>query len=201
MQAGRLPLVPKTAITATMSAIPLNIPNILTIGRIIMLVPMMALFFLPFEWAAWTVLGLYALGAITDWLDGWIARKFNQGSEFGRFLDPISDKIFVVTILLMLVAVDRISGLLVLGVAIIIVREFMVSGLREFLGPKDIKMPVTKLAKWKTTIQMIATGILIVGPYIGMFKWLGDLGLAAAAAITAYTGWLYLKSALPYMKE
>ncbi|QQG35912.1 MAG: CDP-diacylglycerol--glycerol-3-phosphate 3-phosphatidyltransferase [Micavibrio aeruginosavorus] len=184
-----------------MSAIPLNIPNILTIGRILMLVPMMILFFLPFAWAAWTVLFLYTLGAVTDWLDGWIARKFDQGSEFGRFLDPISDKIFVVTILLMLVAVDRISGILVVGVAIIIVREFIVSGLREFLGPKDVKMPVTVLAKWKTTIQMVATGILIVGPYIGPAKFFGDIGLAGAAAITAYTGWLYLKSALPHMKE
>lgn len=184
-----------------MTAIPMNIPNILTIGRMLMLVPMMALFFLPFEWAAWTVLGLYVIGAVTDWLDGWVARKYQQTSEFGRFLDPISDKIFVITILLMLVAVDRISGILVMGVAIIIVREFIVSGLREFLGPKNVVMPVTKLAKWKTTIQMIATGILIVGPFIGPAKLLGDLGLAAAAVITAYTGWLYIKSALPYLKE
>ena len=179
----------------------MNIPNILTIGRMLMLVPMMALFFLPFEWAAWAVLCLYVIGAVTDWLDGWVARKYQQTSEFGRFLDPISDKIFVITILLMLVAVDRISGILVMGVAVIIVREFIVSGLREFLGPKNVVMPVTKLAKWKTTIQMIATGILIVGPFIGPAKLLGDLGLAAAAVITAYTGWLYIKSAMPYLKE
>ncbi len=183
------------------SPIPLNLPNILTIGRILMLVPMILLFFVPLEWAAWTVLLLYIVGAVTDWLDGWVARKFNQHSEFGRFLDPISDKIFVITILLMLVAVDRIAGLMVVGVVVIIVREFIVAGLREFLGPKDVKMPVIKLAKWKTAVQMIATGILIVGPYIGPLKLLGDAGLLAAAFITAWTGWLYVKNALPYMKD
>ena len=91
-----------------------TIPNILTVARLALLPVMIALFFLPFSWAAWTCLGLYALGSISDFLDGWIARRYNQHSEFGAMMDPISDKIFVVTIMLMLVAVGRIDGLMVL---------------------------------------------------------------------------------------
>ena len=102
---------------------------------------------------------LYIIGAATDWLDGWVARRYNQISEFGKFMDPISDKIFVVTVLMMLVATHRIEHFLVLAVIIILIREFLVSGIREFLGPKGISLPVTPLAKWKTAAQMTATGL------------------------------------------
>ena len=177
-----------------------NIANILSLARLALLPFIIVLFFLPFEWAAWACLALYTVGALTDFVDGWAARKFNQVTEFGKFIDPISDKIFVVTILMMLIAVDRITGVFVLAVIIILTREFLVAGLREFLGPKDVKLPVIKLAKWKTAIQMVATGLLIIGPFNAHADLLGLAGLCIAAAITAYTGWIYLKTALRHIQ-
>ncbi len=180
-----------------------NLPNALTLLRLALLPLMVVLFYLPFESAAWWCLGLYIVGAATDLLDGWFARKYNQISEFGTFLDPISDKIFVVTTLLMLVAVDRIEHFWVMNVAIIIIREFMVSGIREYLGPRHIKLPVTPLAKWKTAVQMFATGILIVGPFIlgGYGQMLGQLMLTGASVLTIVTGWIYLKAGLDHMRK
>jgi cardiolipin synthase len=178
-----------------------NLANTLTLLRLALLPLMVALFYIPFEWAAWTCLVLYAIGAMTDLLDGWIARKYNQITEFGTFLDPISDKIFVVTTLLMLVAVDRIEHLWVMNVVIIIIREFVVSGMREYLGPKEIKLPVTNLAKWKTALQMLATGILIVGSYVWGGQMIGQLLLTGASALTVVTGWVYLKAGLDHMRK
>lgn len=172
-----------------------NIANMLTMARILLLPVIILLLFVHANWASWSVLVLYILGALTDWLDGWVARKYNQVSAFGTFLDPISDKIFVVTILLMLIATDRIEDLMVLPVIIILVREFVVAGIREFLGPKGIKLPVTNLAKWKTAIQMVATGMLILEPVSSIIAFSGNLLLCAAAILTAVTGWGYVKAA------
>ncbi len=177
----------------------MNLANILTVTRLALLPFIIILFFMPWNWAAWTCLALYIIGAVTDFLDGWVARKYDQITPFGTFLDPISDKIFVVTILLMLVAVDHIGGVFVLAVIIILMREFLVAGLREFLGPKGITLPVTKLAKWKTTVQMIATGLLILTPVSFTAEVLGLIGLTAAAGLTAMTGWKYVQSALPHI--
>lgn len=178
-----------------------TLPNILTLFRLALLPIIVLLFFIPAGWAAWTCLALYILGAFTDWLDGWIARKYNQASELGAMMDPIADKIFVVTIMLMLVATGRIEGIWVLLIVIILIREFTVSGLREYLGPKGIKVPVTKLAKWKTATQMIATGILIIAPYITGGGFIGLLCLLAATILTITTGWQYLKAGLEHIKE
>ena len=158
----------------------LNLPNILTLFRLALLPFIIILMFIPASWAASAALAFYIVGAVTDWLDGYLARKNNQITEFGTFLDPISDKIFVATIMLMLVATDRVDGAWVVLVIFILVREFTVSGLREFLGPKGIKVPVSALAKWKTAVQMIATGLLIIGPYIYGGILLGLFGLLAA---------------------
>ena len=106
-----------------------NLANILTLTRLALLPFIIVLFFLPFEWAAWLCLGLYVVGAVTDFLDGWVARTFNQISEFGKFMDPIADKIFVSTILLLLIGSDRIEGPYIVAVIIILAREFLVSGL------------------------------------------------------------------------
>jgi CDP-diacylglycerol--glycerol-3-phosphate 3-phosphatidyltransferase len=178
-----------------------NLANILTILRLLLLPFIIIFMFLPFEWAAWLSLILYIIGAVTDWLDGWVARKFNQITPFGRFLDPIADKVFVVTVLLMLVAVDRISGLMVLAVIVILVREFMVSGLREFLGPKNITVHVTPLAKWKTAVQMVATGCLIIGGTNALVDMIGEIGLCFAAAMTALTGWQYIKAGMKHIND
>jgi len=178
-----------------------NVANILTMTRLFILPLMILLFFIPAHWAAWSVLVFYIIGAATDWLDGWFARRYNQISDFGRFLDPIADKIFVVTVLLMLVATDRISSGWVLSVVVILAREFLVSGLREFLGPKGIVLPVTKLAKWKTAVQMIATGFLIIAPALGaLAHYIGLLGLCAAAILTVMTGWAYMKTGWAHIK-
>ena len=178
-----------------------NLANILTLGRLALLPLIVLLFFVPADWAAWSVLVLYIVGAVSDWLDGWVARAYNQTSDFGRFLDPIADKIFVVTVLLMLVATDRIEGVWVIAVIVILMREFLVAGLREFLGPKGIVLPVTTLAKWKTGLQMAATGFLIVAPALGaLAHWLGLLGLSAAAVLTAVTGWEYMKTGWAHIR-
>lgn len=178
-----------------------NLANILTITRLALLPFMILLFFIPADWAAWSVLALYTVGAVSDWLDGWVARRFSLTSEFGRFLDPIADKIFVVTILLMLVATDRINGIWVLAVIVILIREFLVAGLREFLGPKNIVLPVTGLAKWKTGVQMVATGFLIVAPALGAWThWFGLLGLTGAAVLTVITGWQYMKAGWAHVR-
>lgn len=180
----------------------MNLANILTLTRLALLPFIIILLYLPesWGWAAWTCLALYLIGAVTDFADGWVARKFDQVTEFGKFMDPVSDKIFVVTILLMLTAVGRIPDIFVLAVIIILIREFTISGLREFLGPKDVKLPVTQLAKWKTATQMVATGLLIISPVVPAYiDWTALLLLCAAAALTAVTGWDYVKAGLRHI--
>ena len=177
-----------------------TIPNILTIFRLLLLPPMVWLFFVPMEWAAWACLALYVIASITDFLDGWIARKYNLISDFGTMMDPISDKIFVVVTMLMLVAVGRVEDLMVIPILLIITREFAVSGVREFLGPKGVKMPVSKLAKWKTATQMIALGFLIIAPYSLESLMAGNLLLILATALTLVTGWAYVKTGLDHVK-
>ncbi|MBX2833776.1 MAG: CDP-diacylglycerol--glycerol-3-phosphate 3-phosphatidyltransferase [Micavibrio sp.] len=179
-----------------------TLPNILSVMRIGLLPFMIVLFMLStdWEWAAWACLVLYVIGALTDFLDGWIARRFNMVSEFGAFIDPLTDKIFVVTVMLMLVAIDRIENYWVLAVVIILVREFIVSGIREYLGPKGIKVPVTNLAKWKTTSQMAALGVLIIAPYIAFGFWIGHGLLIIASTLTVVTGWVYFKKGMETVK-
>lgn len=178
-----------------------TLPNILTVGRLGLLVVMIPFLYISAPWAAWFCFVLYVIGSITDWLDGWIAREYNQVSAFGTFLDPISDKIYVVTIMLLLVATDRIEGIAVLFVIVILVREFLVSGLREYLGPKGISVPVMDLAKWKTAAQMFATSFLIISPYVIGGKVVGALLLGMAAVLTAITGWRYLVAGWEVMEE
>jgi CDP-diacylglycerol--glycerol-3-phosphate 3-phosphatidyltransferase len=179
----------------------LNLANILTLGRLALLPFIVLLLFIPANWAASAALALYVVGAITDWLDGYIARKYNKVTEFGTFLDPISDKVFVSTIMIMLIATDRIEGVWVVLAILILTREFIVSGLREFLGPKEIKLAVSPVAKWKTTLQMLAIGLLIIGPFIFGGVIIGLLVLTLATITTLYTGWDYLKIGWEHMKE
>lgn len=180
-----------------------HLANILTITRLLLLPVIVALFYLEQSWgglASWLCFFVYIIAAITDWLDGYIARKMNQISEFGTFLDPISDKIFVAALLLMLVGFGRIEGLWIVLVIIIFAREFLVSGLREYLGPKNIKVPVTKLAKWKTTAQMLSTGFLIIGPYAPYAPEIGLALLLLATILTVVTGAGYMIAGLRHMR-
>lgn len=180
----------------------LNLPNILTIARILLLPFMFACFVLEAQFgavAAWWCFGLYVIAAVTDFFDGWVARKFNKVSAFGTFLDPISDKIFVACLLVLLVGFGRLEGLWMIPVLLILFREFMISGLREFLGPHDVKMPVTNLAKWKTTLQMLSLGFLILAPVLPYVQAIGQWSLLIAAVLTLITGWGYMKAGLGFM--
>lgn len=180
-----------------------NLPNILTFFRIAILPLIIGLFFVPTAWAAWTALGLYTIACITDFFDGYLARKMQTESALGKFLDPISDKIFIASLLIVLVGFDRIDGFWQLAAIVILARELIVSGLREFLGPMNIQLPVSKLAKWKTTVQMIALGFLVVGDYgdvvLPYTLEIGQWGLTLAAILTVITGWGYIKEGIKHI--
>lgn len=171
-----------------------KIPNILTLGRIIAIpVLILSLVFLDSPLANWVAFAFYATACVTDFFDGYLARVLDQQSAFGRFLDPIADKLLVASVLLVLMSVDHIGGLTVLPAAVILCREILVSGLREFLAGVRVSVPVTRLAKWKTTIQMLALGFLLVGPVGPDFGpvstiEIGIYGLWGAALLTLITG-------------
>ncbi len=180
-----------------------TLPNILTLSRIIAIPVIVALMFIAQSWAAWTALGIYTLACITDWLDGYLARLQNLESPIGKFLDPIADKLLVGALLLTMAGTaERLSFWGLPAAIIILMREILVSGLREYLAGLRIGVPVSRLAKWKTAVQMVALGILIVGPWgPGNWPWvsIGEVGLWIAALITVVTGWDYLKSGLRHM--
>ena len=180
-----------------------NLPNILTLSRIVA-IPIVCLLLLVEPWGGWMSLGVYTYACITDFLDGYLARTWQQQSSFGRFLDPIADKLLVASVLLMLVGIDRVSGINIFAAAVILCREILVSGLREHLAELQVSVPVTRLAKWKTTIQMVAMGFLLVGdagPTLGPVTTtaVGITGVWAAAVLTLVTGYDYLRAGLGHM--
>lgn len=179
-----------------------SLPNLLTLSRIAVIPLVVGLFYIPEAWAAYTACGLYAAACITDWFDGYLARAWAQESVIGKFLDPIADKLLVAATLIMLTGFHRLNGLSILPAVTILLREVLVSGLREYLAGLHVGVPVTWLAKWKTTIQMIALGFLIVGDY-GPAELpvtiIGTVGLWIAAALTFYTGWDYMRAGLTHM--
>lgn len=177
-----------------------DLPNLLTLSRIIIIPVLIGLFYLEGDVWRWVSVVLFSSAGITDYFDGYLARRWSQISAFGRFLDPIADKLLVAAVILMLVAVDRITGWVVLPALVILCREMLVSGLREFLAQVNVGVPVSRLAKWKTALQLVALGILIVGDAAGAWtQWVGELGLWIAAAITIVTGYDYLSAGLKYM--
>ncbi|MGB0631457.1 MAG: CDP-diacylglycerol--glycerol-3-phosphate 3-phosphatidyltransferase [Alphaproteobacteria bacterium] len=184
----------------------LTLPNILTLSRVAVIPVFVGLFFLESATGQWIACGLFALAAITDFFDGYVARSRGQMSAFGTFLDPVADKLLVASALLMMVAFNQISGLAVIPAVIILCREILVSGLREYLAGFAVSLPVSRLAKWKTTVQMVAIGFLIVGnaahpavPETFPVRLIGEVGLWAAALITLITGFDYLRTGLRHM--
>jgi cardiolipin synthase (CMP-forming) len=135
---------------------------------------------------------LYVIAAITDYLDGWWARTYNQGSDFGRMLDPIVDKVLIAALFIVLAANQTIHGMWLACPIIILAREFLVAGLREYLGPRGITVPVTTLAKWKTTAQMAAIGLLIL-PF-DLTYLVGMILLVGATFLTVITGAQYFRA-------
>ena len=176
-----------------------SLPNILTYARVIA-VPLVAGFlFWPREpWARWTALAIFSAAAITDFFDGYIARAWSQQSSLGRMLDPIADKLLVSAVILMLAANQTISGLTLWAAIVILCREILVSGLREYLASLRVPIPVTAVAKWKTAAQMVALGVLIAGPAADSLApgsvATGIVLLWIAAILTLYTGWDYMKA-------
>lgn len=179
-----------------------NLPNLLTISRIAVIPVLVGLFYVGGDVARWISCVLFSAAAVTDYLDGYVARSRAQVSAFGRFLDPIADKLLVSAVILMLVAFDRIAGLVVLPALIILCREILVSGLREFLAGLNVGLPVSRLSKWKTMLQMVALGFLIVGdagPAAVPVTLIGEAGLWVAALLTIVTGYDYLHAGLRHM--
>lgn len=176
------------------------LPNLLTLARIVLIAPVVWLLFYWQDWTRWLALLLFVGASVTDWLDGKLARQQGLVSPLGRFLDPIADKLLVAAVLVMLAAAGQLRGLEVVAVILILSREILVSGLREYLGPYNVTVPVTQLAKWKTTVQMAALALLIIAPALGRF-WHGlGVGLLwLAVALTLITGWGYLRVGLRHM--
>ena len=186
----------------------INIPNILTLGRI-WAIPLIVLtmYFIKSgstivsNVMAWVSVVLFTLAGLTDYFDGYFARHLGQGSRFGRILDPIADKLLVGSVLLMLVFTDRIEGLMVIPALIILCREFLVSGLREFLAEIKVGLPVTRLAKWKTGFQMVALPVLMVSGTCAFLWWVGQILLCFAALMTVITGYDYWRSGSKYIND
>lgn len=181
-----------------------TLPNLLTVLRIVAIVPIVALFYIGDSWGAWAAFGLFAAAGITDWFDGYLARATGQVSKLGRFLDPIADKLLVAAVILMLVATGGLSGLAVLPGLVILIREITVSGLREYLAEVQVSVPVSNLAKWKTAIQMVSLGILILGDAVPASipaVMIGEALIWIAAGLTLVTGFDYLRAGLKHMTD
>ena len=181
-----------------------NLPNMLTYGRLAAVPLVVAFLFWPTDfWARWTALAIYTAAAITDFFDGYLARAWSQQSSLGRMLDPIADKLLVAAVLLALTADRTVAGLTLWAAIVILCREILVSGLREYLAELRVPVPVTAVAKWKTTVQMIALGFLIAGPageaiMPGTIV-IGEVLLWIAAILTFYTGWDYMKASYDHV--
>jgi cardiolipin synthase (CMP-forming) len=185
----------------------LSLANLLTLSRILAVPFLVGLLWSP-EWEAGWLLGfgLYCLMGITDYFDGYVARAQGAVSKLGIFLDPIADKIMVAAVILMLVGTRHdaasITGIHTVAALIILIREIAVSGLREFLAGSQISVPVSQLAQWKTTFQIVALGALILAGGLPAMLWIktvGIISLWAAAALTLVTGWDYLRVGIKHM--
>ena len=186
----------------------LSLPNLLTLSRIVA-VPLLVAFLWWPSWQAGFAIAfcLYCLMGITDYFDGYLARAQGTVSKLGVFLDPIADKIMVAAVILMLVGtrhddVAVITGMHIIAALVILLREIAVSGLREFLAGLQVSLPVSRLAKWKTTLQLVSLGGLILSGAVPAAVWVHQVGLASlwgAAALTIVTGWDYLRVGLRHM--
>ncbi len=188
----------------------LNLPNILTYARIVA-VPLVVLCFYfegrlqSSDLARWSALAIFTAASITDYFDGYLARAWQQQSNIGRMLDPIADKLLVSTCLLLLAAdTDRtIAGWTLWAAIIILCREILVSGLREYLAELKVSVPVTQLAKWKTTMQLVAIGFLLAGPagdkILPHTTQIGIILLWVSAIVTLYTGYDYFRAGLKHV--
>ena len=198
--------------TARQPTLLYSVPNILTYARILAVPLVVLCFYLEgslqtqersSDWVRWTALGIFVAASVTDFFDGYLARAWDQSSSIGRMLDPIADKLLVSACLLVLAADGTIAGWSTWAAVIILSREILVSGLREYLAELKVSVPVTKLAKWKTTAQMVAIGFLLAGPageaLLPMSRYIGLTLLWIAAILTMYTGYDYFRAGLKHV--
>ena len=187
----------------------LTLPNLLTLSRILAVPILVFLLWRPTPIDYGITFILYCLVGVTDYFDGYLARAQGQISRLGQFLDPIADKIMVAAVIVMLIASRKMSGepvingLHIIPALVILLREIIVSGLREFLAPLNVSVPVSALAKWKTTLQLVALGALILGGTFPYELWIHQVGLTclwAAAVLTMVTGYDYLRIGLKHME-
>ncbi|MCV0397752.1 MAG: CDP-diacylglycerol--glycerol-3-phosphate 3-phosphatidyltransferase [Rhizobiaceae bacterium] len=189
-----------------------NLPNILTYARILAVPLIVLCFFLEgrlrsSDFARWSALFIFLAASVTDYFDGYIARAWKQTSNIGRMLDPIADKLLVATCLLLLAADPNrtIAGWTLWAAIIILCREILVSGLREYLAALKVSVPVTQLAKWKTTLQMVAIGFLLAGPAGDkILPYTTEIGISllwVSAIVTLYTGWDYFRAGLKHVVD
>ncbi len=182
-----------------------SLPNVLTGFRIAIIPVLVGALFAGGDAGRWMALALFTVAAITDFFDGYAARRMGSMSRLGQMLDPIADKLLITAALVMLVAQGPIDGIHVVAVVIILLREVLISGMREFLAGDRITVAVTLLAKWKTTLQMFATGMLLLGPAGDRLLWgFTDISLFllwVAALLTAYTGFEYLRGVWGHLVE
>ncbi len=172
----------------------MNLPNALTILRILLVPVIVALIFVPQDAARWTALGLFILASVTDYFDGYLARVMSIQTDLGRLLDPIADKILVAAVLLALAGTDDLRGWALVPALLILCREIVVTGLREFLAECRVPLPVSRLAKWKTAVQLVAIAFVIIGPVATELHAakIGDAMLWIAGLLTLVTGFDYL---------
>jgi len=181
----------------------LSLPNILTYARIAAVPAVVVCHYVPGLESRWWSFAIFIAAAVTDFFDGYLARAWKQQSALGRMLDPIADKLLVATCLLLLAADGTIAGVTLVAGIVILCREVLVSGLREFLAEVRVGVPVTKLAKWKTTAQLVAVGVLLIGaagdaifPYTTL---VGIVLLWISAILTIYTGWDYFRAGIVHL--
>jgi cardiolipin synthase len=185
----------------------LSLPNILTYARIAAIPVVVGCIFAQYKegplWLRWVALAVFIAAGVTDYLDGYYARIWDQQSAFGRMLDPIADKLLVASCLLMLAADNSIQGWTLWAAIVILCREILVSGLREYLAALRVSVPVTKLAKWKTTVQLVAIGFLIAGEagdaIVPSTTLIGIVLLWMSAIVTIYTGWDYFRAGIHHL--
>lgn len=179
-----------------------NLPNILTISRIIVIPLIFAsIYFTSYAWAMLAGI-LFVAASVTDYLDGYLARAWNETSAFGRLLDPIADKLLVATALVVILVKPNMYslGITAIPAFVILCREILVSGLREFLREVNVGLPVTKLAKWKTAFQMTALAMMLFKDLWIGWNYCGELLLWIAAILTFITGYQYYQKSLDYVK-
>lgn len=176
-------------------------PNIITIARILAIIPIVYLVMQGDIILRLVALILYVIAAASDWLDGYLARAWNQYSPFGRMLDPIADKVLVGILIAALAWDGSFSGWDMIPACAILFREFFIPGLREFLGNITVVLPVSRLAKWKTTTQLVALAVVLLERIVPGLGLVSDILLWLAGILTVWTGWQYLRASWPHLVE